>query len=62
MKLFASLVLASALLAGCGAERERMFSLVKPEEMCIDSGTVCQHSRDCCSQWCVNGYCERREP
>jgi hypothetical protein len=36
--------------------------LVKPEEMCIDSGTVCQHSRDCCSQWCVNGYCERREP
>jgi hypothetical protein len=29
---------------------------------CQWESTRCRLSSDCCSMWCVNGFCERREP
>lgn len=29
---------------------------------CESNSTRCTANDQCCSLWCVNGYCERREP
>jgi hypothetical protein len=28
---------------------------------CVWEHTACSSSHACCSNWCVNGYCERRD-
>ncbi|HEX4459190.1 MAG TPA: hypothetical protein VIA18_14530 [Polyangia bacterium] len=61
MKLLAALVWTLALGAGCAAARAN-FTLVTPAEQCTDQGSACIYSHECCSMWCVYGYCERREP
>jgi hypothetical protein len=29
---------------------------------CFQRGDKCAVNNDCCSLWCANGYCARREP
>ena len=29
---------------------------------CIGRGEACSFSRDCCTQWCVNGVCGLQSP
>lgn len=29
---------------------------------CLEESDSCASSADCCSDWCVNGVCERQEP
>jgi hypothetical protein len=29
---------------------------------CLERGTSCLSSDDCCSLWCVNGHCAIRQP
>jgi hypothetical protein len=29
---------------------------------CLDNGTSCVEHNECCSAWCVNGECTRRQP
>ncbi len=32
------------------------------EGACLSRSTACSFDMDCCSQWCVNGYCAQRSP
>ena len=29
---------------------------------CLSRNVACMTNSDCCSLWCVNGYCETKEP
>jgi len=50
-----------ASIGGC-----RMDAHVPPPSAggsyCRDDLTACRQDDQCCSTWCANGYCERREP
>jgi hypothetical protein len=50
-----------ASIGGC-----RVDAHVRPSsasgQYCRADLTACRQDDQCCSTWCVNGYCERREP
>jgi hypothetical protein len=56
-------VLAAAVLVACAASHgSRNARLGSGPGACWDVDSTCGRSGECCSLWCVNGFCERREP
>lgn len=29
---------------------------------CLERGSACVSSNDCCTEWCVNGFCALKQP
>jgi hypothetical protein len=67
--LFAHVLVAAALVC-CGSSHDSGVTNmqapnqpnVAPSSRCLSSGTDCVADNDCCSQWCVNGRCTRKQP
>jgi hypothetical protein len=56
------LFLALPVLACVSTAERRKAALGPSDDPCLDVGADCQSSSACCSQWCVNGTCEMRDP
>jgi hypothetical protein len=56
--------LVALAMFACASTTEQGKGVMSQQKMpaCLDSGTQCRADGDCCSLWCVNGACERREP
>jgi hypothetical protein len=50
-----------ALVVACGASNNRNFRLGTGSHSCLDVDSDCTDSHDCCTQFCANGTCVRRE-
>jgi hypothetical protein len=56
----ALVVVAFVLVAACG---ETVTGQTRTTgATCLSNHIACHLHSECCSQWCVNGTCERREP
>ncbi|HEX4459195.1 MAG TPA: hypothetical protein VIA18_14555 [Polyangia bacterium] len=55
------LLLFAVGVAGCASATPTSAHLAGANQ-CWSDGTQCTRSSDCCSMWCVNWYCERKEP
>jgi hypothetical protein len=49
------------IVAACGATNPNP-SVAKGENCSKWEGQSCTHNSECCTLWCVNGECARREP
>ncbi len=58
-RLFVGLLLLSL---SCASTPHRSATASRSSSKCFANSTRCDVNADCCSLWCVNGYCERREP
>ncbi|MGD0528598.1 MAG: hypothetical protein ABSE49_25915 [Polyangiaceae bacterium] len=57
------LVCAALSLVACGAsDAKRNYLLGSGPSVCWDVDSECRRSSQCCSMWCVNGYCAQRDP
>ena len=58
----AAVTIALALIAAaCAATNDRNSRLGTGSDTCLDIGSDCPNSHECCSQFCANGTCVRRE-
>jgi len=55
--------IATGLVTACGASSgNRDAKVGSGADACWATESRCRRDNDCCSQWCVSGSCERREP
>jgi hypothetical protein len=52
---------ALVVVAACGASSDRNFKLGTGNATCFDIDSDCTSDRQCCSTFCANGTCVRRE-
>jgi hypothetical protein len=58
----ATVLFVLASLAAACATVDRKAALGPASDPCLDVGSDCTNSSACCSMWCVNGTCERKDP
>jgi hypothetical protein len=56
----AMLTVVVVLVAACGHVATAQYHTTGAD--CLSNGVDCRFTSDCCSQWCVNGECEQRQP
>ena len=57
-----TLIALIVLVAACGASNPKTAAAARGEECSRWDGEPCSRDTQCCSLWCVNGGCARREP
>lgn len=60
MRVLLTFVTVATLVIACGAEP--IGEVQTSGAQCIAREAACHRDSECCSSWCVNGVCERREP
>lgn len=60
-RLFAVAVVGALLAAAC-ARPAAGGGAAPGADRCLQEHEPCVADRDCCSMWCANRWCERREP
>jgi hypothetical protein len=61
LALRAAVVLLAIALAAVACVTDRNSRLGTGSDTCLDLGSDCPNSHECCSQFCANGTCVRRE-
>jgi len=56
------LLMTGACAASSTTSARQARRLGRDPDSCLDVESDCIRSSQCCSLWCVNGECERREP
>ena len=54
--------MALMLLSGCNAQVKGQRPNTEPSQGCIEEGAPCPSHAACCTDWCLWGRCQRREP
>jgi hypothetical protein len=62
MRISAAVLILAFVTVACTLADRRTATLGPPSDTCLASEADCTHSHQCCSNWCVNGECENREP
>jgi hypothetical protein len=56
-------VFALCAIAACGSSNTSAgVPNMQPGSACLGRGVACSFDADCCSQWCANGICSRKQP
>jgi hypothetical protein len=61
LALRAAVVLLAIALPTAACVTDRNSRLGTGNDTCLDLGSDCPNSHECCSQFCANGTCVRRE-
>jgi Dickkopf N-terminal cysteine-rich region len=62
MRISVFALLLALVTAACTLVDRRVATLGPPGDSCLATEADCTRSHQCCSDWCVNGECETREP